>query len=88
MRRTVSASTRLMRCCLSSCSTVDLRRCAALAGVGALVQSSSNQFAVRSFGELQHLRVIPPELLMDTVAQPNPFLLQFLGKPRPRTQFD
>jgi hypothetical protein len=39
-------------------------------------------------GELQHLRVIPPQLLMDAVAQPNPFLLQFLGKTRPRTQFD
>ena len=25
---------------------------------------------------------------MDAVAQPNPFLLQFLGKARPRTQFD
>jgi hypothetical protein len=27
-------------------------------------------------------------LLMDAVAQPTPFLLQFLGKTRPRTQFD
>jgi hypothetical protein len=26
--------------------------------------------------------------MMDAVAQPNPFLPQFLGKARPRTQFD
>ena len=39
-------------------------------------------------GELQHLRVIPPQLLIDAVAKPNPFLLQLLRKTRPRAQFD
>jgi hypothetical protein len=38
--------------------------------------------------ELQHLGVIPPELLMEAIAQPNPFLLQLLGKARPGSQFD
>jgi hypothetical protein len=31
-------------------------------------------------GELEHLRVIPPELVMEAVAEPNSFLLQFLGQ--------
>ena len=39
-------------------------------------------------GERQHLRAIPPELMMHALAQPNPFLPQFLGKARPRAQFD
>src|SRR5271166_2740388 len=39
-------------------------------------------------GQLRHLRVIPPKLMIDAVTQPNPFLLQFLGKPRPCTQCD
>src|SRR5271167_1103746 len=37
-------------------------------------------------GEFLHLRVVPPELMMHAVTQPNPFLPQFLGKARPRAQ--
>jgi hypothetical protein len=44
----VSASRRRMRCCLSSRSTVGLRSWRALAGVGAMVQSSRNHGAARS----------------------------------------
>jgi hypothetical protein len=39
-------------------------------------------------GDLQHLRIVPPQLMMHAVAQPNAFLRQFLGKARPRPQLD
>jgi hypothetical protein len=73
-----------MRCCLSSRSTVDLRSRPALAGVDAMAQPRRREVV----GQLLHLRVIPPELMMDTVTQPNPFRPEFLCKARPRTQFD
>src|SRR5215470_55421 len=38
--------------------------------------------------KLQHLGVIPPELLMEAIAQPNPLLLQLLCKARPRAELD
>src|SRR6516225_236036 len=50
IQRTVSASVRRMRCCLSSRFTVDLRSRPALAGVGALAQSSRNHVAAVVLG--------------------------------------
>jgi hypothetical protein len=34
-------------------------------------------------GELEQLRVIPPELVMQAIAKPDPFLLQLFGQARP-----
>jgi hypothetical protein len=32
-------------------------------------------------GELEHLRIIAPELVVQAIAEPHPFLLEFFGKP-------
>jgi hypothetical protein len=52
-----------------------------------MAQSSRNHRG-EVVGQLQHLRVIPPELMTHAITQPNPFRPEFLGKARPRTQFD
>ena len=79
---------RRMRWCLSNFSTVAARSRCALAGVGARSHRSRTHVAATSVGDLQHLRIVPPQLMMHAVAQPNAFLLQFLGKARPRPQLD
>ena len=89
LRSTVSASMRRMRCCLSNFSTVACAQPCALAGVGAMIpQIEKPRRRHVTVGELQHLRIVPPQLMMDAVAQPNAFLRQFLGKARPRPQLD
>jgi len=79
---------RRMRCCLATVRSSTYVAGALLLGVrceGPKLEKPSRSEVV---GELQHLRVIPPELMMHAVGQPNSFFLQFLGKARPRTQFD
>jgi hypothetical protein len=38
--------------------------------------------------ELEHLGIIPPELVMHAITEPHPFLLQLFGEARPFTQLD
>ena len=66
LRRTVSASTRRIRYRLSKCSTADFRMLVALAGVGAFSQSSKTT-SLQDRRRGQHLGIIPPELMMDSL---------------------
>jgi hypothetical protein len=74
VRRTPSASTRRTRCYLSNRSTAGLRRCTALAGWEPRAKGRETGGS-EIIGYLWHLRVIPPQLLMDAVAQPEPVTL-------------
>ena len=67
------------------------RRLAQLARFGRRRRDSpqiENPRRRQAVGDLLHLRIVPPQLLMHAVAQPNAFLRQFLGKARPRAQLD
>src|SRR5215831_12995362 len=85
-RKTVSASMRRMRFRLSSCATLVLRRCIAFAGRHC--PKIEKPTGSKIVAEPEHLGIIPPELTVQAIAEPHPFLLELFGKPRPPTQLD
>src|SRR6266404_6348863 len=85
MRRTSGACHRRRRCALTNRSMVVSRSRAALAGVGAWLHKSK-PIGGEFVSELEHLRVIAPELLTHAAGQTSAFLLQVVGHPRPLAQ--
>src|SRR5947208_11372220 len=86
MRRTSGAGQRRRRCALTNRSMVVSRSRTAFAGVGAWLHKSRNQSAAEVVSELEHLRVIAPQLLTHPAGQTSAFLLQIVGHPRPLAQ--
>src|SRR5882672_7672350 len=83
MCRTSGACQRRRRCALTNRSMVVSRSRTAFAGVAPQIEKPIRGEVV---SELEHLRVIAPELLTHAAGQTSAFLLQLVGHPRPLAQ--
>src|ERR1700737_3487451 len=82
MRRTLGACQRRRRCALANRSMVVSRSRARLRRGRCLVPQIEKPIRGEVVSELEHLRVIAPELLTHAAGQQSAFLLQLVGHPR------
>ena len=76
VRKTVSASMRRIRFRLSTCATL-LR----LRWRGRHCPKIEKPTGSKIVAEPEHLGIIPPELTVQAIAKPHPFLLELFGEP-------
>src|SRR5882724_9380923 len=86
MRRTSGACQRLRRCALTNPLDGGLTQPGRLRRGRCLVPQIEKPVGGEVVSELEHLRVIAPELLTHAAGQTSALVLQLVGQPRPLAQ--